>query len=114
MRGCDVGGNPCTTGAANCIAVCWRMRTTKSRISLHFARSRSDWFAPGGGKARHMACSLAIGPTSCLAASGVSSSSDQIMARYFALTFAFAAMPARVTLGFPRTERCLKRQAVWK
>ena len=48
--GCDPAGNPFTTGAANCIAVWFRILTTKSRISTHFARTTSGWFAAGAGQ----------------------------------------------------------------
>ena len=62
-------GGPFTTGAENCMEVFVRIRTTKSRISTYRARRSSASVAlslrdAGAGNAFHMACSLAMGPTS--------------------------------------------------
>jgi hypothetical protein len=54
IKGCDAAGNPFTTGAANCIAVWFRILTTKSRIATHLARTHSA-LKPGGGNPRHIA-----------------------------------------------------------
>src|SRR5215831_16435419 len=107
INGWDPAGRPRTTGAANCMAVWFRIRTTKSRIAMHWARGAVALGAPGAGNARHMDCSLATGPTSCLAASGDSSRNPQIVERYLALTLAAAAVAASVASGLPSADRYL-------
>ena len=62
----------------------------------------------GAGRARHIACSFAIGPTSCFACSGGSSRICQIIGRYFGLSFASAAIVARVASGFPSADAVLE------
>src|SRR5688572_4945306 len=60
-----------------------RTRLTQSRISTHELRTSSSEAVFGSGSARHIRCSFAIGPPSSAGSVNV----DQIMARYFGLTF---------------------------
>src|SRR6476620_1809074 len=120
--GPGAGGGPLTTGAENCIEVSLRIRTTKSRISTDRARRVSasaalSWRDGGAGNAFHMACSVAMGPTS--AARGRDGAADspripQINGKYFGETICARATLVSVAAGFPSATRCLYRQAASK
>ena len=100
MRGWEVELKPFTMGLANCMAVWLRMRVTKSRISIHLARTVSS---DGAGRAFHMAWTVSTGPT----VSGGVSRNCQTVFRYLALTFDSAATVSRVAVGLPSATRCL-------
>ena len=71
--GCGGGGGPITTGAENCIAVCLRIRTTKSRISTHRARRDAASLALSlrdAGRRQRLPHGLQLGDRDQLLASG--------------------------------------------
>src|SRR5688572_4820742 len=115
-------GGPLTTGAENCTEVFVRIRTTKSRISTYRARRSSASVGlslrdAGAGNAFHMACSLAMGPTSARRVWDPTADSPrirQINGKYFGETFVARAAVASVAAGFPRATRCLYRHAASK
>src|SRR6185369_3149257 len=92
--GSDWPGRPFTIGAANCMAVWARMRTTKLRITWVWVFSASLLAALGAGKPFHIACSLATGPT----ALALSFRMAHTIGRYFALSLASAAVEASVAV----------------
>ena len=81
------GASPGTVGLAKTVNVSLRMRCTYSRILTVPSTASSGCDFVGTGRACHMACSLAMGPTVSFVFSA-----DQTVARYLGLTFASVAI----------------------